>query len=533
MKTKFLDILSRHQILLSSAIIATVIVGGAGAYYKNLELTAALNSSCPLQSDIDNKTAERAQMASDLTVASSAKLSLLAEIPKASMEYASITDAIPKIEKAILSDYALLQEKKKTDDITARYNAEKVLADFATSIKSYTDAKASITLQLPERKSLDGLLAATDSAQKSYAAASTAFYAAKPKAGNYNALQSAYNTALASLNAASAKSGAALRAYNQKYPSNFGETYAQLSADLALDTSQITNLVARYNSTLAAYKSKYLITPGVFSDTEAAYKNALNAYNSLVAKNQAAKDYANSLRAMLPELKNYRDVVLPQKIVDAGNQIVSIQSAIATADYFLKQASMCVPDNTPAYVDTSAPAEQVPADEPTVSDSNVNAGEGDANTEEPNMYDNNTCDPGEEKIIDGLYMYCKKTTPECDYTLLESDSKKFENLKADHDLHLNTYRKLALQLSDLKAAKADLAKAIEGGSGDVQSGAASVSAKMIDLDSAIDETTNNMGILQVAIEQDEYDMQALSEKNNNCFVLPTRLRDIPEAFLKR
>lgn len=128
--------LSNIQIIIISIAAAIIILTSSFFLGRNDNNLASIASgSCSLQSEIDQKISNKADLEADLVALDGTKVSLEAEISKVELDLSSMTLAIPKAENEILSDYAISLEKAKVDLLYAKYTAEKDIAAKLLALK--------------------------------------------------------------------------------------------------------------------------------------------------------------------------------------------------------------------------------------------------------------------------------------------------------------------------------------------------------------------------------------------------------------
>ncbi len=343
MKNKIINFFAKNQIVVSGSIVGIIIVSGGTFYYKDsLRQTASvISASCLLPGETDPKLAEKAALESDLATASSTKLSLAYELAKAKLDYASTSLAIPKVEKVIVSDYSILLEKKKADDLYLRYMEEKTINDMNLSISGYNTMKLARTAQLADRKTLDSLILAKDTAYKAMLAALKARDAANPKLTTYAGIVLKYTNATNVYQAAAKKSDTYQYDYNQRNPGSYNKTLAQISSDITSANQQIPILTSRYNNALATYKLKYKTSPANPLVTEKSYKEQKAKYDALLLKNENTKTYLTFLRTSGLSLREQANTDLPEKIAAIDKNIQTLKYNIAALDTAIKNTPIC------------------------------------------------------------------------------------------------------------------------------------------------------------------------------------------------
>jgi hypothetical protein len=160
MKTKIIDLLSRHQILVSSGLIGIVLVGGASFYYRNnLHLTASVTSaSCFLQPEIDAKVAVKADLTSQ---ASTTALDIKANNDAITENYKLLTQTnalIASTSAQIVSDYALSAQKTGVDTLFGQLNDKQALDSLYAQVQTAKALASAPTASLTVNNSHDATL---------------------------------------------------------------------------------------------------------------------------------------------------------------------------------------------------------------------------------------------------------------------------------------------------------------------------------------------------------------------------------------
>ncbi len=264
--------LSRSVIIYSSVAVLLALSFAFVAFNTkgSFRLASISSASCSLQSEIEEKVALRLRMETDLSKLKTEKIAL---------EQKNLPKA--KLDLASTTSAISLADKA-------------VLSDYAMSA---------------QKKTVD------DFFEKYTAEKSIADISASIK--DYTAKRTALTAQLAD-------------AKKAKNIAKMGE----LSSALTYASNQITALTAEYNRLLSDYKAKFKASPGNWPMTEKSYRTLSDAYNTLLLKNNAAKDKLMTLK----ENKASLEVLvasLPLKIEEAGRSISNLEefiSKLATAE---------------------------------------------------------------------------------------------------------------------------------------------------------------------------------------------------------